>query len=294
MQLVSQRTRLCKPLVFLRGVLHLVHRRARTCAELRKKVEGLDATLTSKLGISTVPGLTAMRHYRSEKDPLLVRSRKRAINADSDRLCKLREWCRLGEFIVARTTYLQRLESAESADADLLTRIEWLVPLPWVWESYVKLQLRERFEAESIDLGAAVRIQFKVSRLKGDIPHNLFPDKMARPDIVVWASHCGEWRPIAVFDAKLYRTASHKVAHNSHLWQVIAYAAALERQHTRTAWWLGKVAVGGLVYGYWKEGVTGKGTGHCYHIDLHGAGVAQRVQTVLDGLVARTLTQINK
>ena len=59
-----------------------------------------------------------------------------------------------------------------------------------------------------------------------------------------------------------------------------------------TAWWLGKVAVGGLVYGYWKEGVAGVGTGHCYHIDLHGTGVAQRVQTELDRLVARTFEQI--
>ena len=278
MQSVPQLTQLCEPLVFLRGVLDLVYKRARRNLALRKVIEDLDGALIA-LGVSDVPDLPAMRGYRSDKDPLLAPPKhSKRTRGDTeprsgrDPLAQLRKWCHFGEHIVAHATFLQRLERAPPADASLLTRIEWFVPLPYVWESYVKLQLRERFKNKFIGLGAG-RIKFSVIRGR-DIPHRFFPSRMARPDVIVWAEHGKERRPVAIFDAKLYNSASRKAV-DAHYDQVTAYASALERQYRPTSWWRGQVAVCGLVYGYWKAGEPEQGARRASGLKWYDAGTEE-------------------
>ena len=273
-QLMPRETRCCAPLVYLRGVLDIIHARV---PSLRQKTEKLCSFLVDSLGVNECPDKVMMKSYQFEKDRIFK----------NPYLRQMLEWCKLGKLILDDCTYLKRLENAGPANETLMMQIEWLVALPWVWESYVLLRLRDYFRSHS--LGEIVFDVEKPPKMK----QYCSSIRLCQPDIVVWAEFRGERRPAAVLDAKLYRSASQR-GNDMHGHQLGHYIFCLQNMHNATTWWSGRVAFG-IVYGYWQDGPEGAPTtdNDC-HIDLRGGGAVSCINAALERFAAQTMCEIGK
>ena len=250
-QMLPCYTRNLRPLVFLRGVLRDVLSRDVVDADTRvgRQLASADEALR-RLGVTQAMRSPCLEAFDSASDPTLV--------AGGDRLNLLREWCALGEQVVRSQTLLTS-NSKVVREAELYKHVEWLVHLPQLFETYIKLRLRALFK--SLD-----GVAYAVTKPRARTMLSHFPDQSMYPDILVREA-TGDKALRAVYDAKLYRKGYTR--HIEHMHQVEAYCAGLEAEvpaRERT------ITHAGLIYGYWavpEEGERRKHRG-CYFINLRG------------------------
>ncbi len=282
-QMLPCYTRNLRPLVFLRGVLRDILGRGIVPSEQRV---GLQLTRADealwRLGVTQAMRSPCLEAFENASDPTLA--------AGGARLHLLREWCVLGEQLLRSQTLLTADSKAARRDPEMYKRVEWLVHVPQLFETYVKLRLRERFE--QLD---GVRYTVTKPRARTRLPH--FPDQTMYPDILVREA-TGEKALRAVYDAKLYRRGYRR--HIAHMHQVEAYCAGLEAAAPAPAQPGQSGAApdrtiqhAGLIYGYWAEEPPSERERRrkhrgCYFINLRGeaSAVRRRFDAVLEEIVA--------
>ena len=181
-----------RPLVFLRGVLHM-RRRLPSGSEVRKKLEKADKALR-RIGVVSVMSEASLKLFDSAKERMLKGSG----------LDDVRSWCEIGEWIVKKEILLGEETNERTY---LLERVEWFVFLPSLFEARVRARL-----------GALLGGQYVVKKDSKKL--RLYERHKAEPDIVVYKNG----KPIAIYEVKLYKSSKASI---NHMYQIESQIAAV-------------------------------------------------------------------
>ena len=228
-----------RPLVFLRGVLHM-RRRLPSGSEVRKKLEKADKALR-RIGVVSIMSEASLRTFDSEKDRMLKGSGLEAV----------RSWCAIGEWIVRKEIFVwNNLHEWQIPGPDVLEKTEWFVFLPTLFEARVRTRLQEMLNRDNPDKQYVVK-KGKKTEMKS------FPTRKASPDVVVYRK--GEKNPIAIYECKLYKNSQASIL--DHMHQVEAQRAAF-----------GNPDLVGLIYGHFTDDppLPKKKDDNVHYIDLRG------------------------
>mmetsp|Transcript_29258 Transcript_29258/g.85796 ORF Transcript_29258/g.85796 Transcript_29258/m.85796 type:complete len:427 (+) Transcript_29258:25-1305(+) len=270
LQLLPVYTRDTLPWLFLRSIVGWARRQAWACIA-RPELEGVERLLF-RLGVTRT--LSEIQLTRLAK--ALTACVEDEMPAPFSNLSgSVRGWCQWAAYLYTSMTML-RCSIAARAPSSMLAHVEWLVYLPGLFESVVRVQLGKKLAEHQLHV-------FKPNNAAYRLPHF---ERRAYPDIVVRDERTD--KAIAVYDVKLYRRAE---ARRDHMNQVEAYCLVLGAG----------IVHAGLIYGFWdnleddasapEPQEAPADAKNCYFVRL--SGECENVLRQLDEVLSQVVTNLS-